>query len=115
GRRGFARAVGGLPGWLPGCDRMRDRLIGSGLILAPDLQSERFTDPVRALDQLFLGAASGSLTDTTVPSRRVRVAVPVWHHVRSFWQVYPASQSVCRIVQVLTWGSPSDARRSARC
>ena len=39
----------------------------------------------------------------------------MWHQVRLSCQVYPAACSVCRIVAVLTCGSPSGARRRARC
>lgn len=72
------------PGGLPRYAGTRNGLIGSGLILAPDWQSQRFTEAVGPLDQLFLGVASGSVMVTTVPFRRFRVAVPVWHQVRSF-------------------------------
>ncbi len=37
------------------------------------------------------------------------------HQVRLSCQVYPALHSACRMVQVLTPGSPSGARCSARC
>jgi hypothetical protein len=50
-----------------------------------------------------------------VPLLRFRRALPVWHQVREFWQLYPAQCSVWKIVQVLTWGSPSGAVGRARC
>src|SRR5205814_1185362 len=85
------------------------------LVLAPDLEPERLGGPIGALDQFFLGVAWGSVVTTIDPSRRLRRAVPVGHQVRLCCQVYPASHKVTKIVQVLTWGSPSGAVRRARC
>jgi hypothetical protein len=62
----------------------------------------------------FFGVVSGSVT-ATGPAVRRRTTVPVWHQVRLACQEYPASQSVCRIVLVLTRGRPSGAERNARC
>src|SRR5207237_9749185 len=95
--RGIAAALPRAPG-------LRNGLAGSGLILTPQLQPARFRDPVGAVDYLFLGVARGSWTSTTVPSRRRRRAMPVWHQVRCCCQVYPASHSTARIVAVLTSG-----------
>ena len=72
---------------LPGGPRLWNRLVGPGLIFAPDLQPTRFAQAVGALDQFFLGVAWGSVVSTTVPSRRLRRAVPVGHQVRSRCQV----------------------------
>src|SRR3954469_4269605 len=93
---------------------MRHGLKGARLVLAPDGQSQ-FGSPCGGLfDQLFLAAASGSLTRTT-PCLRLRITTPVSHHVRLFCQLRPASCSVRQIVKVLTWGSPSGAWRKALC
>jgi hypothetical protein len=62
----------------------------------------------------FFALASASWTLTS-PRLRLRMATPVWHQVRSFCQVMPASCSTAQIVYVLTLGRPSGARRSARC
>src|SRR5439155_17506958 len=110
----LVRAVGRVADRLPGGTGLRDGLVGAGLVLGPELQPERLGGAVGPLDQLFLGAACGSTVVTTAPPRRLRLAVPVLHQLRSRCQVYPASHSACRMVAVLTLGSPSGARRSAR-
>src|SRR5262249_59147471 len=84
---GLARRIAAQ---LPRGPGLGDRLVGPGLILAPQLQPARLRDPVGAVDYLCLGVASGSWTATTVPSRRRRRAVPVWHQARFCCQVYPA-------------------------
>src|SRR5215210_450577 len=111
----LVRVVRRVAGRLPGRPGLRDRLIGADLILTPQPKAQPFGRTVSTLNHVFLGVASGSMTVVTVPSFRLRWAVPVWHQVRVICQVYPASQSVIRIVQVLTVGSPSDAVRKARC
>jgi len=67
------------------------------LIFRPDTQTQPLADCVRLLDQVFFPSASGSRTSTT-PSLRLRVTVPVLHHVRSFCQVQPASCKTHQIV-----------------
>jgi hypothetical protein len=46
---------------------------------------------------------------------RLRLTLPVSHHVRVACQLKPASRNTNQIVYVLTWGNPSGALRSARC
>src|SRR5690348_3603445 len=104
--RVFAR----LPGWAG----MRHGLKGAGLVLTPDRQPKLGAERVGLLDQLLFAAASGSLTRTT-PCLRWRIATPVWHQVRLFCQLTPASCRVRQIVNVLTFGSPSGALRKAFC
>ena len=58
------------------------RLKGPRLILAPHRQTQPLPLGVGLLNQLFLGAASGSTTVTT-PVWRWRRTVPVAHQVRS--------------------------------
>ena len=60
---------------------MRHRLKRPGFVLAPDGQPKLGAQCVGLLDQLFLAAASGSLTRTT-PCLRWRIATPVSHQVR---------------------------------
>ncbi len=79
--------AGRLPCWLPGGTGLRNRLVGTSLILTPELESEGFRRPIGELDQVFLGVACGSMVCTTVPSLRWRRAVPVWHQVRFCWKV----------------------------
>jgi hypothetical protein len=43
------------------------------------------------------------------------MAMPVWHQERSRCQLTPASCKTVQMVYVLTMGSPSGARRRARC
>src|SRR5947209_8051888 len=99
---------------LPVCARLRNRLIGAGFVHAPHGQAQAFSLGVGLLDQPFFALASGSWTLTS-PRLRLRMAMPVWHQVRSFCQVMPPSCSTAQIVYVLTCGRPSGARRSARC
>src|SRR3954468_23813048 len=93
---------------------MRHGLKGAGLVLTPDREAKLGAERVGLLDQLFFAAASGSLTRTT-PGLRWRIATPVWHQVRLFCQLKPASCRVRQIVNVLTFGSPSGALRKAFC
>ena len=110
----FVRVPRRLPFGLPGAPRLRKGLIRASLILTPDRDAHSLGRQVRPLDGAFFSAVSGSVTMTT-PAFRLRSTVPVWHQVRLFCHVYPASCSTCPMVQVLTLGSPSGARRSARC
>src|SRR5947208_1651110 len=110
----FVRLEGGLAARLPGWAGMRHGLKRPRLVLAPDRDPKLRAQRVGLLDQLFLARASGSLTRTT-PCLRRRVATPVWHQVRLFCQLNPASCRVRQIVNVLTWGSPSGAWRKAFC
>src|ERR671916_958131 len=93
---------------------MRHGLKGTSFVLTPDRETQVCAQCVGLLDQLFLTAASGSLTRTT-PCLRLRSATPVSHQVRLFCQLRPASCRVRQIVNVLTWGSPSRALRKALC
>jgi hypothetical protein len=93
----FVRLEGGLAARLPGCAEMRHGLKRPGFILAPDRDPKLCAQRVGLLDQLFLARASGS-TSAIVPCLRRRVATPVWHHVRLFCQLSPASCSVRQIV-----------------
>jgi hypothetical protein len=92
---------------------MRDGLERPGFVLAPDRQAGPRVERVGPLDQLFFAAASSSVTGTAPPCRRRRPTVPVAHQVRLRCQLRPASRRVRQIVQVLTVGSPSSARRKA--
>src|SRR6266511_253568 len=105
-----SRSTEGLPmrAWL------WDGLVWAGFVHAPHGQAHAFSLGVGLLDQAFFALASGSCTLTS-PRLRLRMATPVWHQVRSFCQVMPASCSTAQIVYVLTFGKPSGARRSARC
>src|SRR4051794_39771823 len=84
---------------------MRHSLKRPGLVLAPDGQPKLGAQRIGLLDQPLFTAASGS-TSVTVPCLRRRVTTPVWHQVRLFCQLRPASCSVRQIVNVLTRGSP---------
>src|SRR6266498_3406714 len=105
-----SRSTEGLPmrAWL------WDGLVWAGFVHAPHGQAHAFSLGVGLLDQAFFGLASGSWTLTS-PRLRLRMTSPVWHQVRSFCQVMPASCSTAQMVYVLTLGRPSGARRSARC
>src|ERR687893_2588467 len=89
-------------------------LKGTSFVLTPDRESQLRAGCVGLLDQLFLTAASGSLTRTT-PCLRLRSATPVSHQVRLFCQLRPAACRVRQIVNVLTRGRPSEAWRKALC
>src|SRR5688500_6011234 len=89
-------------------------LKGTSFVLTPDRESQLRAGCVGLLDQLFLTAASGSLTRAT-PCLRLRRAAPVAHHVRLFCQLRPASCRVRAMVNRLTRGRPSGAQRSAFC
>src|SRR4029079_13419911 len=110
----FVRLLGRSPARLPGWAGMRHGLERAGLVLTPDRQPTLGAERGGLLDQLFLARASGSLTRTT-PCLRRRIATPVWHQVRLFCQLNPASCRVRQIVNVLTRGSPSGAWRKAFC
>src|SRR5215204_3228818 len=110
----FVRLRRRSPSRLPRYTRMRHRLERAGLVLTPDREPKLRPQRVGLLDQLFFAAASGSLTRTT-PCLRWRTPTPVWHQVRLFCQLRPASCKVRQIVNVLTRGSPSSACRKARC
>jgi hypothetical protein len=94
----------------PAAAGMRDGLERPGLVLAPGRPAGRARRPARST---FFAAASSSVTGTAPPCRRRRTTVPVAHQVRPRCQIRPASRSVRQIVQVLTVGSPSSARRKA--
>src|SRR3712207_892752 len=106
GGRVFAR--------LPRHTTMRHGLKGTGLVLTPDREPKLCAQRVRLLDQPLFTAASAS-PSVTVPCLRRRVTTTVWHQVRLFCQLSPAACRVRQIVNVLTWGSPSGARRKALC
>src|SRR5690606_31476857 len=92
---------------------MGDRLERTRLVLRPDREPQLLlAGRVGRLDQLYLGAASTSSTSTT-PAFRRRSTSPVVHQLRSRCHESPAACSACQIVYVLTFGSPSGARRSA--
>src|ERR687890_1399929 len=93
---------------------MRHGLKGTSFVLTPDRESQLRAGCVGLLDQLFLTAASGSLTRAT-PCLRLRSATPVLHPVRLFCQLRPAACRVRQIVNVLTFGSRSGAWRKAFC
>src|SRR3954471_10801729 len=110
----FVRLEGGLAARLPRHPGMRHGLERPGLVLTPDRQPKLRALRVGLLDQLFWARVSGSRTRTT-PCLRRRVATPVWHQVRLFCQLSPASCRVRPIVNVLTRGSPSGAWCKALC
>src|SRR3954469_4741061 len=111
---GFVRLEGGLAARLPGHAGMGHGLKRPRLVLAPDREPKLGAQRVGSLDHPLFTAASGSTT-VTVPCLRRRVTTPVWHQVRLFCQLNPASCSVRQIVYVLTWGSPSSACRKVLC
>src|SRR4051794_7649047 len=110
----FVRLLGRVFVRLPRRAGMRHGLKGASFVLAPDRQPKLRAQRVGLLDQPLFTAASGS-TIVTVPCLRRRVTTPVWHQVRLFCQLRPASCSVRQIVYVLTWGSPSSACRKVLC
>jgi hypothetical protein len=69
------------------------------LVEAPHRQSQLLL-PLRvsALDQLFLGIASGSTTSTTPPPLRLRFTLPVSHQLRVSCQLKPASRNTFQMV-----------------
>jgi len=89
---------------LPGGAGLRDRLVGPGLILAPQRNTGRFCDAVGQIDQPLFCSVFGSVTVTT-PALRLRGAVPVGPHVRVRWYELPASCSTRRTVLVPTCGA----------
>src|SRR3954465_4695573 len=107
---GFVRVLGRVVARLPGWAGMRHGLKRPGLVRAPDREPKLGAQRVGSLDQPLFTAASGSTT-VTVPCLRRRVTTPVWHQVRLFCQLRPASCSVRQIVYGLTVGSPSSACR----
>src|SRR5262249_44047448 len=72
----LVRAMRRLPAWLPGAAGLGDRLVGPGLVLAPQLQAERLGGAVGPLDQLFLGVAAGASGSTPAPFFPVGFALP---------------------------------------
>jgi hypothetical protein len=70
-----------LPDRCPGDAGLRYRLVGPGLILAPDRDAGRLGYPVRQVDGPLFSSVCGSTTWTT-PAFRFRWAVPVGHQVR---------------------------------
>jgi hypothetical protein len=97
---------------LPGLTRLGNRLIRAGLILAPQRDADRFSNPIGQVDQPLFPSVFGSVTVTT-PALRLRWAVPVGHQVRVRWYELPASCNTRRMVLVPTCGNP--ARRKLRC
>jgi len=77
----LVRLPGRLADRLPARARLRDGLVGTGFILAPDRHPGRFGEPVRQLDEPLFSSVCGSTTRTT-PALRLRCAVPVGHQVR---------------------------------
>src|SRR5829696_6238023 len=110
----FVRLLGRVFARLPRHTGMWHGLKRPGLVLAPDRQPKLSVQRIGLLDQPLFAAVSGS-TRVTVPCSRRRVTTPVWHHVRLFCQLRPASCRVRQIVNMLTWGSPSGALRKALC
>src|SRR5215216_4121243 len=97
----FVRLLGRVFARMPCGAAMRNSLKRPGLVLAPDRQPKLGAERIGLLDQPLFTAASGS-TRVTVPCLRRRVTTPVWHQVRLFCQLKPASCSVRQIVNVLT-------------
>ena len=79
---------------VPACSGLRDRLVGTSLVLGPGRQVGL---DVRLLDQPLFTVASGSWTSTS-PDLRRRFATPVWHHDRSRCQLRSASCSTHQMV-----------------
>ena len=94
---GLMRLPLGLPLAGPTLPWIGHRLKWPSLVGRPDRQTELFAGLVRLLDQLFLGAVSGSVTSTT-PALRLRWTLPVSHQVRLACQVKPAS---CKTVKMV--------------
>ena len=61
--------------------RLRDRLVGPGLVLAPHWDPRCLRQPIGPLDQPLFTSVSGATT-RTAPALRLRRAVPVGHQVR---------------------------------
>jgi hypothetical protein len=89
---------GGMALRAPTAARVRHRLEGPGLVLAPDRQAEGGAERVGPLDQPLLAAASGSVTATRPSCLRLRTTTPVSHQVRLLCQPKPAACSVRPIV-----------------
>ncbi len=66
---------------LPGVTGLRDSLVRASLILAPQVDADRFGDAIGQVDQPLFSSVFGSTTVTT-PALRLRWAVPVGHQVR---------------------------------
>jgi hypothetical protein len=107
----LVRLADGLSTGLPTGSWIRASLIGSGLILRPNGQSQPFAQLIGAFDQLFLAVVSASLT-VTWPPLRLRSACPVSHQLRDCCQLKPASRKTVRMVSSLTSGKPSGDRRN---
>jgi hypothetical protein len=73
--------AGRFPRSLPRGPGLRNRLVGSGLILTPYRYPRGLRFPVRLLDTPLFSSVWGSTTVTT-PALRFRWAVPVGHQVR---------------------------------
>ena len=91
---------------LPGLTGLRNRLIRTSLVLAPQRDAHLFGDVIGQVDQPLFFSVSGSTTVTT-PDLRLRWAVPVGHQVRVRWKELPASCSTRRIVLVPTRDNPA--------
>src|SRR3954452_18757535 len=89
------------PSWLPRHAGLWHGLKRPRLVLTPNGQPQLGAPCVGLLDQLFLAVVSGSLTRTT-PCLRVRIATPVSHQVRLFFQLRRPACSVRQIVWALT-------------
>ena len=94
----LVRPGGGMASRAPAAARVRHRLEGPRLVLAPDRQAESGAERVGALDQPLFAAASGSATATRPSCLRLRTTTPVSHQVRLFCQPKPAACSVRPIV-----------------
>src|SRR5204862_7722010 len=70
----LVRLPPGLPDWLPTRARLRDGLVGSRLVLAPDGHAGRFCSAIGQLDQPLFSSVCGSVTRTP-PLLRLRSAV----------------------------------------
>ena len=106
----LVRLAGREPGGLPAAARIRHRLERPGLVLGPHRQPPLRPQPVGVLDQLFFGAASGSVT-TTGPLLRLRRTTPVGHQLRACCQCRPAPRSTHQMVYVAHPRQPVGGRR----
>jgi hypothetical protein len=93
----FVRLADWLAFWAPGCAGIGQCLERAGFVRTPEIQADACCRRVGLLNQLFLGAVSGSLT-VSGPSLRMRSAVPVRHQVCSRCQVEMASCNTHQIV-----------------
>ena len=93
----FMRMLTGFAFQLPSMACIWNGLERSSFILGPCAQTERLSEAIGTLDQVFFASVSGSVTWTTFPLR-LRGTVPVLHQVRSFCQVQPASCNTHQMV-----------------